>query len=211
MFINKIGTQHLDIGKNCQDYGLEKEGLKLVCDGCSGGEHTEVGAKSYCHLAELGFSIHEIFKKLVDMYGQSSSSIKNFLCFTILSATENDDYFRVSYCGDGYIILEDIDGNITFEELNDGEYPKYFAYNYCNSESLKYYKYGVEISEKEYSKKEYKNIGIASDGLRFIVKSDNEDLKKEFIELLKTGKAIKIKRFINRNQKIFKDDITIVF
>ena len=190
MFINKIGTQHLDIGKNCQDYGLEKEGLKLVCDGCSGGEHTEVGAKSYCHLAELGFSIHEIFKKLVDMYGQSSSSIKNFLCFTILSVTENNDYFRVSYCGDGYIILED---------------------KYCNSKALKYYKYGVEISEKEYSKKEYKNVGIASDGLRFIAKSDNEDLKKEFIELLKTGKAVKIKRFINRNQKIFKDDITIVF
>ena len=70
---------------------------------------------------------------------------------------------------------------------------------------------GVEISEKEYSKREYKNVGVASDGLRFIVKSDDEELKNEFVELLKSDKPVKIKRFINRNQKIFKDDITIVF
>ena len=211
MFINKIGTQHLEIGMNCQDYGLEKDGLKLVCDGCSEGEHSEIGAKSYCHLAGLGYGVHQIFKRLIDMFGQSTSSVKNFLCFTILSVTESGDYFKVSYCGDGYIILEDLEGNIHFEELNDGEYPKYFAYNYCDSDALKYYKDGVEISEKEYSKREYKNIGVASDGLRFIVKSDDEELKNEFIELLKSGKPVKIKRFINRNQKIFKDDITIVF
>ena len=40
---------------------------------------------------------------------------------------------------------------------------------------------------------------------------DDEDLKNEFVELLKMDKPVKIKRFINRNQKIFKDDITIVF
>ncbi len=211
MVVNKIGMQHLEIGMNCQDYGIEKEGFKLVCDGCSEGEHSEMGAKAYCHLAGFGYDIHQIFKKLVYIFGQSTSSIKNFLCFTILNVTENEKYFKVSYCGDGYIILEDLEGNIYFEELNDGEYPKYFAYNYCNSEALKYYKDGVEISEKEYSKKDYKNVGIASDGLRFIVKSDNEELKKEFVELLKSRNSVKIKRFINRNQKIFKDDITIVF
>ena len=211
MFVNKIGMQHLEIGMNCQDYGLEMEGFKLVCDGCSEGEHSEIGAKSYCYLAGLGYGINQIFKKLVDIFGQSTTSVKNFLCFTILNVTEKEECFRVSYCGDGYIILEDIDGNIHFEELNDGEYPQYFAYNYCDSSALKYYEDGVEVGEKEYPKEKYKNVGIASDGLRFIVKSDNDDLKNEFIELLKTGKAVKIKRFINRNQKIFKDDITIVF
>ena len=87
MFINKIGTQHLEIGKNCQDYGLEKGRFKLVCDGCSEGEHSEIGAKSYCHLANLGFGINQIFKKLIEIFGQSTSSIKNFLCFTILNVT----------------------------------------------------------------------------------------------------------------------------
>ena len=97
MFINKIGTQHHEIGMNCQDYGLEKDGLKLVCDGCSEGDHSEIGAKSYCHLAGLGYGVHQIFKRLVDMFGQSTLSVKNFLCFTILSVTENGDYFKVSY------------------------------------------------------------------------------------------------------------------
>lgn len=210
MFVNKIGTQHLEIGMNCQDYGFENDNIKVICDGCSEGSHTEVGAKAYCHLASLGYGIHQIFKKLVDMFGQSTSSVKNFLCFTILTETETETDFKVSYCGDGFIILQDINGEITFEELTDGEYPKYFSYNYCDSDALKYYKDGVEVSEKVYSKEKYNNVGIASDGLRFIVNADDE-LKTEFINLLKIGNAIKIKRFINRNQKIFKDDITIVF
>ena len=52
MVVNKIGMAHLEIGKNCQDYGVETERTKIVCDGCSAGKHTEVGAKavSYTHL-----------------------------------------------------------------------------------------------------------------------------------------------------------------
>lgn len=210
MYINKIGAQHLETGMNCQDYGFENGRMKVVCDGCSEGNHTEVGAKAYCYLASLGYGIHQIFKKLIDMFGQSTSSIKNFLCFTILSEVETETEFKISYCGDGYIILQDITGRITFEELTDGEYPKYFSYNYCDPDSLKYYKEGVEMNEKIYKKSEYLNVGIASDGLRFIVNAD-EGLKNEFIDLLNGENTVKIKRFINRNQKIFKDDITIVF
>lgn len=209
MFVNKIGTQHIDIGMNCQDYGLESEHLKIVCDGCSEGKHTEVGAKTYCHLASNGYSTKDIFKTLNAIFGQSSSSIKNFLCFTILSVVETGDNFQVSYCGDGYIILQDLNGEISFEELNDGEFPKYYAYNYCDPNQLKHYKYGVFIQEKCYSKEEYSKVGIASDGLRFILCADDA-LKNEFITLLKIGNPVKVKRFINRNQKIFKDDITIV-
>lgn len=211
MFVNKIGMQHLESGMNCQDYGLEKEDFKLVCDGCSEGKHSEVGAKSYCYLAGMGYSVCQIFNKLIGMFGQSAASIKNFLCFTILYVTETEEFFQVSYCGDGYLILEDKDGNITFEELNDGDYPKYFAYNYCEPDTLQYYKEGVCFNEKTYPKEKYRKVGIASDGLRFIVKCRDEELKNEFVELLKTDKPVKVKRFINRNQKIFKDDITIAF
>lgn len=38
MVINKIGQQHIDYGTNCQDYGIEFDGMKVVCDGCSEGE-----------------------------------------------------------------------------------------------------------------------------------------------------------------------------
>ncbi len=50
MVINKIGQQHIDYGTNCQDYGIEFDGMKVVCDGCSEGKHSEVGAKAFCHL-----------------------------------------------------------------------------------------------------------------------------------------------------------------
>lgn len=216
MFINKIGAQHLEIGQNCQDYGLEKSNVKLVCDGCSEGKHSEVGAKSFCHLADsytnyTDTNIRDMFSVLLSLFGQTVSSIKDFLCFTILSVYEDESGFILSYCGDGYVILEDMDGNISFEELNDGEYPKYYAYNYCDPEKLAYYKEGVPMEWKVYPKSQYKNVGVASDGLRFLLKSDNEKLKSEFVDLLKKGKDVAIKRFINRNQKIFKDDITIVF
>ena len=211
MIVNKIGSQHLELGTNCQDFGLEKDNLKLVCDGCSEGEHSEIGAKTYCYLANLGYTTHEIFEKLINMFGQSVTSIKNFLCFTIVSVIESNEFFKVQYCGDGYIVLEDVNGDIVFEELNDGEYPKYFAYNYCTSDTLKHYKDGVQVNEKIYYKNDFKRIGVATDGIRFIVNLDNNILKNEFIEILKNGNAVKLKRFINRNQKIFKDDITIVF
>ncbi|MDE7417369.1 MAG: hypothetical protein K2N44_13900 [Lachnospiraceae bacterium] len=211
MFVNKIGAQHLAFGRNCQDYGLEKETVKLVCDGCSEGAHSEVGVKMYCHLSELGYSTKQIFKRLTGIFGQSSASIRDYLCFTILKVIETENFFKVSYCGDGYLILEDLEGGISFEELSDGEYPKYFAYNYCDAKMLTYYKDGVRFTEQNFSKRTYKNVGIASDGLRFIVKSENETLKAELIGLLKAGRAVGVKRFINRNQKLFQDDITIVF
>ncbi|MDE7478280.1 MAG: hypothetical protein K2M91_10075, partial [Lachnospiraceae bacterium] len=172
MFVNKTGSLHLELGLNCQDYGLEKEHLKLVCDGCSEGAHSEVGVKMFCHLSELGYSTRQIFRRLINLFGQSSATIKDYLCFTILKVVENEEAFKVSYCGDGYIILEDMEGNISFKELNDGEYPKYFVYNYCDTKMLSYYKEGVEISELILLKKIYKNVGIASDGLRFIVQSE---------------------------------------
>lgn len=210
MFVNKIGQEHITMGMNCQDYGYEDDLNKVVCDGCSEGLHTEVGAKVFCHLFPHDFPANIFEKWLVPMFGDSNSSIRNFLCFTILHVYEMRNTFEVSNCGDGYIILEDHEGNISFEELSDGEYPKYLAYNYCSQESLKYYKDGVKFDYRVYSKEEYKNVGVASDGLRYILRLD-EELVNEFIELLKLRNAVKIKRFINRNQKALKDDITIVF
>lgn len=211
MFVNKIGQEHIEMGMNCQDYGYEDETYKIVCDGCSEGKHTEVGAKTFCHLFPSMQIASDVFEKwLIPIFGKSASSIRDFLCFTVLHVYEMQNMFGVSNCGDGYIILEDHDGNITFEELCDGEYPKYFAYNYCDPNSLKHYKDGVKFDYRVYSKEKYKNVGVASDGLRYILRLD-EELVNEFTELLKTKSAVKIKRFINRNQKLLKDDITIVF
>lgn len=210
MFINKIGYDHLQYGMNCQDYGLELDDFKLVCDGCSEGLHTEVGAKLFCYMMKYNINISEAFYKLAVMFGNTVDDMKNYLCFTTVYAYESIFSFILKYCGDGYVILEDIDGNITFEELTDGEYPKYYIYNYIDKKHLKHYAEGVSFTEKHYSKDKYKKIGVASDGLRYLFKLDAE-LQNEFIECLKTGKSAKVKRFINRNQNVFKDDLTIVF
>ena len=210
MFINKMGHQHLLFGENCQDFGIVNPNLKLVCDGCSEGKHSEVGAKSFCHLILCGYNVEQAFEKLTELFGQNASAIKNYLCFTILMVFSWEDRFELSSCGDGYVILQDRQGTITFLELNDGEYPKYYAYNYVPSDLLKYYKDGVSISRKSFLKENYIRIGIASDGLRFILNAE-ETLKNEFLAALKSDKEVNVKRFINKNQELFKDDITIAF
>lgn len=210
MFINKIGMEHLESGMNCQDYGKEGDGWAVVCDGCSEGKHSEVGAKLYCHLIDNWKFPFENIKKMIELLGEKPQILKNYLSFTILELSQSGDEFVVRYCGDGYIILQDHDGNITFEELSDGEYPKYYIYNYIDKEYLKHYKDGVSFSQKTYLKEEYAKVGIASDGLRYILQAD-EKLKREFIDCLKSGKELKTKLFINRNHGIFKDDVTIVF
>lgn len=210
MFINKIGYEHMESGRNCQDFGVVGEYSSYVCDGCSEGEHSEVGAKLFCYLIQKYHDVSGAFIGLVKMFFEEPKALKNYLCFTILRLSETASSFHVSHCGDGFVILQDHDGNITFEELSDGEYPKYYVYNYISEEHLKHYKDGVDFSYKEYSKDDYAKAGIASDGLRFILQAD-DDLKQEFIECLKSGKELKTKLFINRNHKIFKDDITIIF
>lgn len=211
MFINKIGMEHLETGMNCQDFGFVEDGRAYVCDGCSEGKHSEVGAKLFCHLKQTLFAdVDYIFDMLCEIIGEKPQWKRDFLSFTILRLAECADDFTVSYCGDGYIILQDHDGNINFEELSDGEYPKYYIYNYIDPQYLKHYKDSVSFSQKTYSKEKYAKVGIASDGLRYILQAD-EELKQEFINCLKSGKELKTKLFINRNHKIFKDDVTIVF
>ena len=133
MVINKIGQQHIDYGTNCQDYGIEFDGMKVVCDGCSEGKHSEVGAKAFCHLLKNDSRIiHECsvytaaaaFGEILGLFGQTSGSIRDFLCFTILMVTENETHFMVDYCGDGFIVKERLDGTIEFEELSDGSWSK---------------------------------------------------------------------------------------
>lgn len=211
MFINKIGMEHLESGMNCQDYGFIGEHSSYVCDGCSEGKHSEVGAKLFCHLKQNSIlSIDEIFIRIRELIGSEPKTLRDFMSFTILRLAETPGDFIVNYCGDGYIILQDHEGNITFEELSDGEYPKYYIYNYIPTEYLKHYKDGVSFSQKIFPKEQYAKVGIASDGLRYIVNTD-EELRKEFIDCLKSGKELKTKLFINRNHGIFKDDVTIVF
>jgi hypothetical protein len=71
-----------------------------------------------------------------------------------------------------------------------------------------YYKDGVSFSKLLFSKDEYKNIGVTTDGLRFVF---GQIFEEEFINLISKNKISAAKRLINREHKYFKDDFTISF
>lgn len=228
MKIVKMGTAHKENDINCQDaVGSYKDIIKIVCDGCSEGKHSEVGAKLFCEMFIKKYSefinkgkspMHVptlmviVIDELIQFIGNDAQTIKDYLSFTVLIATKTpgDNCFHVYYCGDGYIIVDNNNEGITLKKIDYGEYPKYLAYNYINSSLMKEYGTGVEIDEMILEN--CKNVGVASDGIRFVAELDDDsELKKEFKQILSDGKEIKMKLFFNRNSKLFQDDFSIVF
>lgn len=210
MFINKIGYQHLEMGMNNHDFGFEQNNTKCVVDGCSEGLHSEVGAKLFCHLYKNNDKninrTLDIFYQLISMF-KSVEDIKNYLLFTILLLHERQDIFQVQICGDGIIIKQKHDDTLEYEIKDFGGSPPYFSYNFIDPKYLTKYNTGVMFEVLSYWKTDYKAIGIASDGLQYILDSP---FKNEFEDLFIKRKEFSIKRLINREHKLFKDDITIV-
>lgn len=228
MFINKIGTYHINAGINCQDFGFNMDKYKLVCDGCSEAIHSEVGAKTFSFMLSsfiqknnerltndnsnfFNKSISEIFNNMISWYPISLNIMPliNLYSFTIIHYEEYETFFNVCNCGDGYIITQDSNGKLEFLKIDEGTSPKYFIYNYINSDLLNDYKNGVQFDIHRFEKNEYDRVGIASDGIRFILENEDLSLIEEFKDILIKDKEVCMKRFINRNQKIFKDDVTI--
>lgn len=244
MIINKIGKYHIDEGKNCQDAGAsgyaESTSVKIVCDGCGSCPNSEVGANLFvdlfvndeyfvdCNSSNIERKVDEIYNKFFSLYDVSGDKemarradfLYKYFIFTILVTTEHEDYFDVNYCGDGYIITQKHDNTIEFIELDNvsgGGFTDFYVYNYFHAMN-RYSDIDMKFRNMQFSKSEYKNVGVATDGLRFIVDAERyteiynaEELLSEFKDLLIAGKASAINRFINRNANMFKDDITIAF
>jgi hypothetical protein len=209
MLVVKMGKEHIDMGINCQDFAVESPAFKMIVDGCSSCENSEIGAKLFCHLfPKANYDITRTFNVLRALY-DSDEDLLNNLLFTILMVNENDYYFDVNVCGDGYIIKELWNGTIEYEEFECDNAPPYYAYNLMNNKDrLSKYRDGVSFENHTFSKLRYKNVGVASDGIRYILSSTH---KEEFEQILRTGRPVLMKRFINRNIQEFKDDISIVF
>lgn len=210
MFVNKIGRAHMAEGLNCQDFGMVREGRKMVCDGCSEGRHTEVGVKGLVHLVERGYGVEEAFEQLFKVFGQTAEDVQDFLCFTILRVEEEEEGFRVFSCGDGYVMWEDVEGRMGYQELSDGEYPRYWAYNYVDREKLRCYREGVRMEEWYFGKEQYRRVGVATDGLRFLFQMEKE-VQREFERAFLEDREVKVKRLINKYQSVFQDDVTIAW
>lgn len=172
MNILKIGKNHIETGMNCQDaIGRYGEELKVVCDGCSEGKHSEVGAKlftklfteKYKYFVEKGKTItneREGVKRLIQstmddivkVVGDDSNSVLNYLSFTTVISHEcmlkdsSVSFSEAFFIGDGYLIkVDNSTAEVSFMKLDCGEYPEYLSYNYLNPELLKDYKKGAEI------------------------------------------------------------------
>lgn len=221
--VNKLGSDHLDSSKNNQDYFFVSDRLKMVFDGCSQGENSEVGSilfsSFFGEIEKETMENPEFFEENVKhVFERMLSLTKNLkfifdkYCFTIVAVFETDTEFIVKYAGDGYVITRKND-EIEYIELKDGckdDCPKYYIYNYINPEYLDDYKDGIKINTICFSKEDYQNVGVATDGLRFAENLDWQE-KNKLKDNLIAGKAGQIKMLINRNRIRFHDDITICF
>lgn len=155
--------------------------------------------------------VNVVFERMLSICSETAFVFENY-CFTILVCLEYEEEFVVYSCGDGFIIKENSEG-IMFDKLDDGEYPAYYAYNWIEPASLRDFKEGVEFKVSRYSKADYINVGVASDGLRFFDEL-YEPEKYKFWDNLSMGKGPQIEMLITRNNKkdkTFKDDISICF
>ena len=214
MIIVKPGAYHTEYGLNCQDAAVEfnvvdnefgNSYVKCIVDGCSEGEHSEVGAQLFCLMRKQGRGIKDIFNEMNKLFLNPADKL-NYMLFTILQVEEFKDNFQTDVCGDGYIILQDHNDKITYEKFDYEGAPPYYAYNYFPKDKLKKYQEGVNFKQSTYSKEEYKAVGVASDGLQYIL---DTNLRTEFEQLLISRRLVAIKRFINKHAIVFKDDISI--
>ena len=225
----KMGSDHSFANINNHDFAFNLLNMKVVTDGCGSGKHSEVGTRIFAQLfarkskeyfengepiCEENFIevVNSIFEKMLELCSDTAFIYQNY-CFTILVCFELEDEFVVYSCGDGYIIKENKEG-IFFEKLDDGEYPCYYIYNYITDKStLKEYKEGVSFKVTRFSKSEYCNVGVASDGLRYAENLLDVEISK-LMKFLYEGKGPQIEILVNRNNRkneMFHDDISICF
>ncbi|MCL2869251.1 protein phosphatase 2C domain-containing protein [Candidatus Saccharibacteria bacterium] len=218
--ISKIGADHLFYGKNRQDFVINLPGFKIVLDGCGSMPFSEVGVSLFGQLLakrsqDLNVNNFEqvvdgIFTQLTNLSPESDEFCLDNLCFTILACFELDHTWVVKVCGDGFILLHQAN-RVDYVPLDDGKYPRYYAYNYIRDKTLLLqYANGVDFTTFSFSKIGFSNIGVASDGLRFVYDLALDE-QVEFQKRLLSGKSGKLSMLINRNQAVFKDDISICF
>lgn len=224
-----MGSDHNFANINNQDYAFNLLNMKIVMDGCGSGKHSEIGTKVFAQLFarkakeffEKGKYISEdnivevvdsIFEKMLQLCNDTQFIFQNY-CFTILICFELENEFVVYSCGDGYIIKEN-EAGISFDKLDNGEYPCYYIYNYIEDKGiLSEYKDGVTFKVTRFNKKDFFNVGVASDGLRFYENLLDVE-KNKFFKFLSNGSRPQIEKLINRNNRkneMFHDDISICF
>lgn len=251
MYVNVHGSLHRALGipnqdacRELQNVGKTKK-VRLVCDGCTNIDpknpesfnltHSEVGASLFCSLYETladpfdeekfpknAEIIMEKMLELVDFNKENLDKKLDWLlhnyCFTILAVFETEENFVVYCLGDGVILLKNHFDVVTYYEKKTGNNPPYLVNNYLLDNKVSFEKF-------IFSKKDIKNVGIASDGILPVIRKETSSgeemsrleklevdniLSKEF-SALGYNPVEELKSLINRNPNLFCDDTTIVW
>lgn len=238
----ELGIKNQDACREIQNEEKTKL-VRIICDGCTNIDandsktfkktHSEVGAGLFCSLYEtlddpfdyenFPENVNLIMEKMLSLVNFNKEKIKDNpklieyilhnYCFTILAVFETDDSFIVYYLGDGIIILKNHFDTITYLERKNGNAPPYLVNNFLLTDDDK-----VPFEKFVFSKEEFKNVGIASDGMQSVIGKELDNQKKIMFDIyLKRESNIyldnekEITNFILKNSQCFADDTTIVW
>ncbi len=218
MNITVQGYGHYKECINNQDYYLQKENLKMVLDGCSGSDLSEVGTRLFVQLFStlpnatklecFEENVKKVFDFIIDTFStcyEDGKKLEKFisdnLLFTIIACFETEENFVVKMFGDGYIVTVNNYDRISYQRYYYGGYPPYFAYKYCKNLYHEYNSYNFKTYE--FSKKDYKKVGIATDGISPIAKR-KINVDRHIIL------GYDFKQMVLSNKTLFFDDVTIL-
>jgi len=221
IIICRQGNGHYAENLNNQDYYFTEGNLKLITDGCSGCKFSEVGTRLFnqcfgslkdrLNADKFEKNVETCFSKITSALSdfkkdQSDDLIANNLLFTIIACFELEDKFVVKFIGDGYIIAVNQNDMLSFIRLSYGKTPPYYAYNKLSTQT---YDKKLKFKTLEFPKKDFKKVGIASDGIMPIAeKKINEDFEPFFLGV---PTKYTMEGLIKVHQNLFYDDVTILF
>ena len=221
MIICSQGFGHFVDGINNQDFAVETKTKRmlLVLDGCSGAKFAEVGTRLFAQFYErregcdnpekVELNIKETFEEILNMvkphYKTNEQLEKEFIMenmlFTIIALFDCGDKYIVKMFGDGYIITQNIQGNISYMKFSYGKYPPYYAYKYCGDMKFQ----NSAFRTYEFKKDIFPRVFIATDGIMPVAKGEIEGFDK----IISTQGSAAINSIIRINRQKFYDDVTI--
>jgi len=227
--INKaitIGNDHLIAKTNKQDFCSAVEAdtslVGVICDGCSSGKHSEVGAtligtylmnaltttRDIDSLSEntikhqLGFGLTSFIRQLCFNLGLDeklqASFIEQCMTATFLFCVITDKYVYIGQSGDGVFI---INGEKNIIDQDDA--PEYIAYCALPNATKSFLDY---ITVTKFDVEDITDILIASDGLLFLS-------EEKYLDLYGTEKRQLQRKFNvwqNKRQEVFNDDVSLI-
>jgi hypothetical protein len=225
------GADHIMIGKpgskNNQDAYTWRKGSKVicavVCDGCSSGRYSEVGAHigaevtaqavwelaSFYDFGEApAFKSgdarfwEELKKRIIGTLGflskkmgySLSQTVNDYFLFSIVGCLMTEEYAYIFSCGDG---VYSINGEMTNLGPFPNNSPPYIAYNMTGTTLLKLEPELLDFQVQKVPTAGIQDVILGTDGVLSIVKLAEQDLPRRDEKIGGLDQFLENKYFIN--------------